>query len=134
MAHNRTVQRCRVGAIHHNCFLTLYTGQWTTVIQHFEARANLARVGFNMGLDACIIVNSGTIGVSEKMMATTIEALLAAAFEDGSNEALTQVMAAFALDHEYLQAVMSISPQSRLFDSRILYPPVADLVLVSTIA
>lgn len=53
---------------------------------------NLAERGFSRQLDVVIIKNGGTVIVSEKMMATAVEAILGAVHLDGGLDALTTVM------------------------------------------
>lgn len=48
---------------------------------------NLATVGFNVGLDAHIMVNPGQLGaVSRKTMATTVEAVIGAIYLDSGKD------------------------------------------------
>jgi hypothetical protein len=83
-------------------------GQWTTILQAISSNENLARVGFNNGLDACIYLNQGTVHVSTKPMSTAMEAILGAVHLDGGEEALVQVMERLGLSHALLTlAVMS---------------------------
>jgi ribonuclease-3 len=49
---------------------------------------NLAAVGFAHRLGDCVILNPGTLKVSAKTMATTVEAILGAAHIDGGDAAL----------------------------------------------
>jgi len=67
---------------------------------------NLSNVGFTIGIETCVILNQGTATVSNKTMATTIEALIGAVFCDGGEEALEKVLETLQLDHEYLKSVM----------------------------
>lgn len=66
---------------------------------------NLSKVGFTVGLDACVILNQGTATVTDKTMATTMEALIAATFCDGGENALEKLLETLGLDHEYLKQV-----------------------------
>lgn len=63
---------------------------------------NLARIGFENGLNGCINLNPGTWEVSDAMMATTVEAILGAVHLDGGDEALTTVMDRLGLTHNLL--------------------------------
>lgn len=59
-------------------------------------------MGKEKGLDKCIIPNSGT-QVSDKMVATTVEAVIGAAYIDAGDEGLAKVVEAFRRQgHEYL--------------------------------
>jgi len=66
---------------------------------------NLSSVGFTTGIETCVILNPGTATVSDKTMATTIEALIGAVFCDGGEVALEKVLETLQLDHEYLKSV-----------------------------
>ncbi|KAK5102632.1 hypothetical protein LTS08_003432 [Lithohypha guttulata] len=67
---------------------------------------NLARIGLNKSLKECIIDNPGTVRISDKMLATTVEALIGAAYCDAGDDGLAKAIAAFGLDeHEFLIAV-----------------------------
>jgi len=50
-------------------------------------------------------LNPGATAVSEKTMATTVEALIAAAFYDGGEDALEKLLDTLGLDHEYMHSV-----------------------------
>ena len=85
-------------------------GQWTTIVQLVGGNANVGRVGFDHGLDACVNCDPATRAVSHGMMAATVEAVLGAVHLDGGDEALTAVMEQLGLTHELLlQAVMFIA-------------------------
>lgn len=62
-----------------------------------------------MRLQPCIILNPGTETVSEKTMATTVEALIGAVFCDGGEAALGTLLNHLQLDHEYFRPVGAIS-------------------------
>lgn len=89
---------------HH--LLYLYkTGQWTQIEQDLLGNANLTAVGFTHRLDRCVILNQGTTAVSEKTMATTVEAILGAVFMDSGADALGAVLITLGLTHQFLEAV-----------------------------
>jgi ribonuclease III len=67
--------------------------------------ANLAAVGFRHNLDRCVLLNPGTTAVSDKTMATTVEAILGAVHVDGGDAALGLVMAKLGLTHALLDVV-----------------------------
>jgi len=80
-------------------------GQWAVAEQAIITNKNLSKIGFDIGLDSCVILNQGTGTVSDKTMATTVEALIGAAFRDGGENALEHLLNTLGLDHEYLQSV-----------------------------
>jgi hypothetical protein len=53
--------------------------------------AALGRIGFDAGVDKPIIANTGNVIQSNKMVATTIEAIIGAAFLDAGNDGLKVV-------------------------------------------
>lgn len=65
--------------------------------------SELSQLGVQKGLKECVIPNGGT-SVSERMMATAVEALLGAVFCDGGEDALALVVGVLEVDHEYLRA------------------------------
>ncbi|KJK82651.1 hypothetical protein H634G_01788 [Metarhizium anisopliae BRIP 53293] len=67
-------------------------GVWDTMRKEAFCNKNLAERGFAHQLDVCIIRNGGTVSVSDKMMATAVEAILGAVRLDGGVDALTTVM------------------------------------------
>ncbi|OQV03062.1 Ribonuclease III domain-containing protein isoform 3 [Cladophialophora immunda] len=79
-------------------------GQWTQVEQALLGNSNLSAVGRRHGLQDCVILNQGTVSVSDKTMATTVEAILGAVLIDGGNEALGAVLITLGLTHPLLQA------------------------------
>ncbi|KAK5081023.1 hypothetical protein LTR05_008340 [Lithohypha guttulata] len=81
-------------------------GQWADAEQTLVRNTNLARIGLNKSLKECIIDNPGTVRISDKMLATTVEALIGAAYCDAGDDGLAKAIAAFGLDeHEFLIAV-----------------------------
>lgn len=82
-------------------------GQWTEAEQSLLKNSNLSAVGFLHRLDACVVLNMGTRVVTEKVMATTVEAIFAAAFLDGGEDALAAVVLTLGMTHDLLEAVMS---------------------------
>ena len=72
--------------------------------------SNLADVGFQHGLQKCIILNPGTWEVSTRSMATTIEAIIGAVELDGGSEAVMQLVTRLGLVHPILTVVMSRFP------------------------
>jgi ribonuclease III len=72
--------------------------------------SNLAEVGFQHGLDACVLLNPGTLDVSPLSMASTIEAIIGAVELDGGSEAVMQLVTRLGLVHPMLTSVTSKIP------------------------
>ncbi|EXJ81807.1 hypothetical protein A1O1_07872 [Capronia coronata CBS 617.96] len=82
-------------------------GQWTQAEQALLSNAKLSTVGYDHGLQDCVILNEGTPSVSPKTMATTVEAIFGAVFLDGGFRALGAVLVTLGLAHAFLELVMS---------------------------
>lgn len=70
------------------------------MLKRVIANANLGRVGRDAGLQQHIIVNPGHVGdITERTMATTVEAILGAIYLDSKHdlEAVETAMVAFGL-------------------------------------
>lgn len=70
-------------------------GDWTRIQQDLVSQTALAARGFDLGLDSCVIKNAGHMTrISDRMMATALEAVIGAVFKDsGCNlEAVRAVM------------------------------------------
>ncbi|KAJ4128986.1 hypothetical protein NW768_007512 [Fusarium equiseti] len=81
---------------------------WTSLRNDLISNANLARVGMEHGLHACINANGGTLRVSPGMVATAVEAILGAMERDGGCDALVRVMAHLGLtQHALISSVLS---------------------------
>jgi ribonuclease-3 len=85
--------------------MLIFTGHWDTIRQAALGNSNLATVGFAHELHCCVILNPGTATVSDKTMATTVEAILGAVHIDGGDAALAQVMESLGLTHTLLEEV-----------------------------
>ena len=82
----------------------LDSGEWTKAEQDQLSNMNLSKVGFQCHLNDCVILNPGTVSVSQKTMATTMEAIFGAVFKDGGADALDAVLVKVGLtDHEFLR-------------------------------
>lgn len=81
-------------------------GQWTQAEQALLTNSNLSAVGYRRNLDTCVILNMGTTSVSQKTMATTVEAILGAVSVDGGENALAAVLVILELTHPFLEVVM----------------------------
>lgn len=80
--------------------------QWSTIQQETSSNENLAAVGRTHGLDSCVMLNPGTPSVSNKTLATTVEAIIAAVKLDGGETAVKKVLTQLKLNHKLLQVVM----------------------------
>lgn len=69
---------------------------------------NLAQRGYTLGVDACVFCNVGTV-VSAKMVATTLEAIIGAVYQDGGDDSVHRVMnhLGFA-EHYFLMVTLHI--------------------------
>lgn len=68
----------------------------STLQRDLVTNETLATRGFSHGLDVCVIANAGHVGrISDRMMATAVEAIVGAVFKDSGfdNEAVCAVMA-----------------------------------------
>lgn len=86
---------------------TVYRGAWDGIRNRLLSNANLARTGFDVGIQACVNVY-GLTAVSAKMMATTVEAIAGAAYLDGGEAALAEVMQALDLTDQRLEDVTAL--------------------------
>lgn len=75
------------------------------------ANQHLAQLGEAHGLHECIILNSGTIAPSAKMITTAVEAILGAVHKDGGEASLAGVMDRLGLTPHVLSSpVTSLLP------------------------
>ena len=71
-------------------------GDMSTLQRDLVSNETLAIRGFSHGLDGCVITNAGHVGrISERMMATAVEAIVGAVFKDSG------------FDFESVRAVMA---------------------------
>lgn len=84
------------------------SGQWTQAEQALLGNANLCAVGFAHSIDKCVLLNQGTTSVSDKTMATTVEAILGAVYLDSGANAMSAVLVTLGLTHRFLEAVTFI--------------------------
>ncbi|KAI8932423.1 hypothetical protein NX059_010609 [Plenodomus lindquistii] len=81
----------------------LEVADWARVRRDILSNEGLARQGFALGLDVCVITNGGNERVSPNMMATAVEALFGAIYEDGGDDAAQSVMISLGLlQHDLL--------------------------------
>ncbi|KAF1846253.1 uncharacterized protein K460DRAFT_283505 [Cucurbitaria berberidis CBS 394.84] len=64
---------------------------WTTIRNEMLGNHHLASLGFELGVDACILKNASS--ASAKMVATTVEAVIGAVCRDVGDDALSVVRA-----------------------------------------
>ncbi|KAF3045353.1 hypothetical protein E8E11_007882 [Didymella keratinophila] len=69
----------------------LNAGDWTTLRNDMLSNDSLARRGYDHGIDPFVYCNIGTI-VSAKMIASTLEAIIGAVYQDGGDIAVLQVI------------------------------------------
>jgi hypothetical protein len=81
----------------------------------------LSEVGRDYTLDLYINRNAGTPNVTDSMMATAVEAVLGAVFEDGGDGALARVMTQLRIGNPFENLVMFKSSPSHLCILQILY-------------
>jgi len=66
--------------------------RWTTIRNEILGNDGLADRGYALGVVQCIFVADGTYRKSPKMIATTLEAIIGAVFQDGGDDAVMRVM------------------------------------------
>lgn len=77
--------------------------QWSMLRYEKCSNVRLAALGSKLGLHKCIILNPGTTFVSEKLVATMVEAVLGAVYLDGGEDELERVMRLMQFDrHTFL--------------------------------
>jgi len=67
-------------------------GQWNQARLDKCGNAALVGLGRRLGVDACVITSPGTAVVSDKMVATAVEALMGAVYLDGGEGVFEDVM------------------------------------------
>ncbi|KAL1798162.1 hypothetical protein ACET3X_002199 [Alternaria dauci] len=88
--------------------------QWTQLRNDTLSNDALARRGYDIGLDKCVIVAESRPAVSPKMVATTLEAVIGAVYQDGGDDAVERVMRELGFFDHALLTVTSRTP---------LFPP-----------
>lgn len=87
---------------------------WTAIIRaDLVTNSRLAERGRTLGLDACVICDPGTTTVSDGMLATTLEAVIAAVYVDSGNDNNTLVAVMEKLkffDHPFLPVTFCKPP------------------------
>jgi ribonuclease-3 len=95
--------------------------QWTQLRNETLSNDALARRGYQAGLDRCVIVADSTPAVSPKMVATTLEALIGAVYQDGGDDAVHRVMRSLGFFDNTLLTVTSQPPAPPILSSITLY-------------
>jgi ribonuclease-3 len=67
-------------------------GEWSAIHRKKLSNVALNELGRQIGLEECVILNPGTAQVSRGKLATAVEAVLGAVYEDGGEEVLEGVM------------------------------------------
>lgn len=93
--------------------MLIVIGSWTEARGALLNNAPLAVRGFKFGLDKCIILHPGTPSVSEKTMATTMEAIFASVHLDGGDAAFDQVMRNLGIMNRFNKVLSKLRLQSR---------------------
>ncbi|KAF2832475.1 ribonuclease III [Ophiobolus disseminans] len=76
---------------------------WTKMRLDKCGNSALVELGRELGLDKCVISNPGTTTVSDKMLATAVEAVLGAVYLDGEEGVLEGVLRGLGFgEHGYL--------------------------------
>ena len=76
---------------------------WSTAEQALFQAASLARVGFEQGLNTCVIASTNQ-NVTTNMMATTVQALIGAIYIEGGEQGMAKLLTKLGLTHEYLRS------------------------------
>jgi len=77
--------------------------RWTIIRNEILGNDGLAARGDALGVDQCIFVADGTYRKSPKMLATTLEAIVGAVFQDGGDDAVMRVIEHLGfLEHRFL--------------------------------
>lgn len=84
----------------------LDSSDWTTLRNDMLSNDSLARRGYTHGIDTYVFCNEGTV-VSVKMVASTLEAIIGAVYQDGGDAAVLRVMEHFGfLEHRLLMVML----------------------------
>ena len=81
--------------------------RWTTIRNDILGNDGLAQRGHELGIDKCIFLNDGTYSKTPKMVATTLEAIIGAVFQDGGDAVVMRVIEHLGfLDHSFLTVTL----------------------------
>ncbi|SPN98714.1 uncharacterized protein DNG_01758 [Cephalotrichum gorgonifer] len=87
---------------------SVHNQEWDVIRKATLANDNLARVGSDLGLCECIVLNNGTTTPSSKMTATAVEAILGAVHRDGGDASLAKVMGRLGLTQHALLSPVTL--------------------------
>jgi ribonuclease-3 len=91
----------------------LSNAQWTSMRNDLLSNDALARRAYQAGLDKCVITADSQPAVSSKMVATALEAVIGAVYQDGGNDAVQRVMQSLKFfDHPLLTVMFQTNPIS----------------------
>jgi hypothetical protein len=80
---------------------------WTRIRNDILGNDSLACRGYEIGIESCIFLAGGTYLKTPKMVATTLEAVVGAVFQDGGDEAVTRVIEHLGfLSHRFLSVML----------------------------
>jgi ribonuclease-3 len=79
---------------------------WTTLRNEVLSNDALARRGYRLGVEACISQAGGAYQKTPKMVATTLQAIVGAVFQDGGDEAVGSLIERFGFLNHSLLSVM----------------------------
>ena len=79
---------------------------WSSILKETGSNVNLARVGKEHGLDKCAVLNPGTNSVSDKTVASLVQAVIGAVHQDADVAAVDAVLSRLGLVHELIKPVI----------------------------
>lgn len=91
------------------------TGDWSKIERRTLSNEYLSEIGFRHKLDSCVLLNDGTTSVSDKTMATTVEALFGAVYLDAGKEALGKVLVTLGITSKFMEVATSLKENPTLF-------------------
>jgi ribonuclease-3 len=89
----------------------LSNAQWTSMRNELLSNDALARRAYKAGIDECVITADSNPAVSPRMVATALEAVIGAVYQDGGNDAVQRVMQSLGFfDHPLLTVTFQTNP------------------------